>query len=635
MVSVSISIFIKITIFIPFIIFISSFSSFASTDNSDTNKDEEIVASEFLITTAGNMESEEEINRSVIDEFNKRGYTFIKNPEWVSMTRRSAALEALKKNLTISQELVGRMLAKTALIEADAVFDPVLNISVEYSHADSFDRTEKDLKYSKGAYYDPELDSYVWAPDEKGPIDYLGYDQPKPEGYYQTTLTANQEPVTGPTRVWAYNVSVSQELKRGKNFNITYETIYQDTFYVNHGDTDIDELISFGSYEKPWISVIDGSIVVPLPFTKRRYSDPDLSLELAGINDKKAYWSLLKIINSVLLQVDYAFWDLTGSVRNLYMTVITTKEVENLRARTEKLFRSRRIAVYNKAQIESELTRTKRSEEKAWNQYIKASNNLNNLLGRGIDNNLLLPKSYLTSLMETEERTLEEAVQRGISKNPDINLARMDRLFFKKTLYQKIGRARPDIYFKTRLSAGQSNSLFGFDSLYESAKHISNPDYINQDYSLTYSLDMSDSAARDMAYHQDVQREYIVKDTENRIIREINDSLSDITILNSRVKIAERNLALEHRAYKRALRLQASRRITEAEIMIKRGDLFRSRQNLINTRIAKKKAEAGLMALQGELAERYGKETSPSDFDLYRLHNLSEKKSMFFFSAFR
>ena len=66
------------------------------------------------------------------------------------------AFLALRKNLSIRRGHIAEQIAKQALLEAQAVFDPVLTLSVAYDHSETFTREERDLRFRRGTVPDAQ-----------------------------------------------------------------------------------------------------------------------------------------------------------------------------------------------------------------------------------------------------------------------------------------------------------------------------------------------------------------------------------------------------------------------------------------------------------------------------------------------
>ncbi len=297
--------------------------------------------------------------------------------------------------------------------------------------------------------------------------------------------------------------------------------------------------------------------------------------------------------------------------------------------KTLELYNLEEVTTYDKAQAEAELARIQGEEERAWkNNYVLASDALVRLLDKEADE-LLLPVGFTRALKTSfppAPLRLEELTAAGPVDNPvrianlvDVQAARIEQR-------RRAVRTRPDVNFTADVAVQQSNSRFGYESFEDSVANLVEPDSIQQTYSLTYlypwgnrAVKAQHAAAKAATERQDL----LLRQTDNRIIRDINNAWAALRSADSRIEITARNVQLAKTAYDKALQQQAERAVTEYELVLQSGRLLTAEQNYILAQTRRKRAEARLLAALGRLPRVYAERIAQTDLDRYRLKLLS------------
>ncbi|MGH9895527.1 MAG: hypothetical protein ACREA0_26790, partial [bacterium] len=353
----------------------------------------------------------------------------LKGKKPVDLAPRAAALSALRKNLSIHSSQVLEDIAKAALLEAEAVFDPILLLSFAYDHSETFDREETDLRFRRATTQDaPGLPGRNIL-ESTDPVDTRNpqaeFETPRREGFSPTTVIASRAPITGPTESFIYEVSLFQQLPWGADLTLAYQALDQDTFFINNPLAieslgSVENLVSFGSYDRPWVSSLLTRLSLPVPGSKDfgPYADQEVAIKLADLGKKRAFWDVESIINTTLLEVDRAYWELVNRLLGVRVTIENREGVESLLGKTERLFELQEATNYDKAQIEAEVARVQGEEERAWDAYRVASNALVRLLDLQEDR-VILPAGYSHALVELFPIPQKDAIARGSTDNPD------------------------------------------------------------------------------------------------------------------------------------------------------------------------------------------------------------------------
>ena len=519
---------------------------------------------EIVLTDQADLENERRIHAVIKREISTEkevagrfvGKRITEIDQW------ETAFLALRKNLSIRRGHIAEQIAKQALLEAQAVFDPVLTLSVAYDHSETFTREERDLRFRRGTGPDRILEG---DPDDPRGTQ-VEFNQARPEGFSPSDIVASQAPITGPTKRLTYDVSLFQQLPWGASLFLTYEAIDQKRFFTNfpaffrNNPNPQPGFVAFGSYDRPWISSLLATLVLPVPGSRNfgPYADQEVAIKLQDLGKDRAYWVVEDIINTTLRDVDITYWDLVNSLLSLQITLNNRQQVGTLLEKTLELYNLEEVTTYDKAQAEAELARIQGEEERAWNNYVLASDALVRLLDKEADE-LLLPVGFTRALKTSfppAPLRLEELTAAGPVDNPvrianlvDVQAARIEQR-------RRAVRTRPDVNFTADVAVQQSNSRFGYESFEDSVANLVEPDSIQQTYSLTYlypwgnrAVKAQHAAAKAATERQDL----LLRQTDNRIIRDINNAWAALRSADSRIEITARNVQLAKTAYDKAL----------------------------------------------------------------------------------
>jgi len=554
----------------------------------------------------------------------------LKDKKPIDLSQRAAALSALRKNLSIHSSQVLEDIAKAALLEAEAVFDPVLLLSFAYDHSETFDREETDLRFRRATTQTaPGLPGRNIL-ESTDPVDTRNpqaeFDTPRSDQFSPTTVIASRAPLTGPTESFTYEVSLFQQLPWGADLTLAYQALDQDTFFINNPvafSGDRSDLVSFGSYDRPWVSSLLTRLSLPVPGSKDfgPYADQEVAIKLADLGKERAFWDVESEINATLLEVDLGYWDLVNRLLGVRVTIENREGVERLLAQTERLFELQEATNYDKAQIEAELARVRGEEERAWDAYRVASNALVRLLDLQEDR-VILPSGYSHALVELFPIPENDAIARGSTDNPDRAAASVDLRAARIEQQRRAVRVRPDINLVAEALFRQSNGVFGYESLGGSIENVVDPDSVAQTYRLEYLYPWGNRAVKArLAQAQAVstRQSLVLRATDNGIHRDLNNALVALASANERVAITDRNVQQAELAYQKALQQQQLRVVTEYEVVEQNKRLLTARLGRIQAQTDRKRAEAGVLAALGIIASTYAERSSQTEIDRHRL----------------
>ncbi len=130
----------------------------------------------------------------------------------VFVSAETAAAQAIRKNLFIKVSQDDSEAAKEAILEAEAVFDPVLRFSISYSESDTYERGPKEVKVITRNWGTPAT-TIPPDPNKTDPqIIELGWIQQA--GGEETTreFNASEDQENGATKTTRYTIGISQQL---------------------------------------------------------------------------------------------------------------------------------------------------------------------------------------------------------------------------------------------------------------------------------------------------------------------------------------------------------------------------------------------------------------------------------------
>lgn len=567
---------------------------------------------------------------------------------------RGLALAALQRNLSIYRAHIRKDVAESALLEAQALFDPNLSFNFNYSNFEQFDRFVDTVRFRRGTVLsvDPNFPgvtgtNFFTGEDvfphnllffDSGLVRYIGFNQPRPEGYRDFTETASRRPITGEDESYTFDFDVRQLLPWGVTLALNYETRYHERYFVNNAGSLPNE--SYGSFDRPWTSAIGATIELPVPGSKNygpEASPADVQNRLAALADERAVWEVRSVINSTLLEVDIAYWELVGRASDLYAAEQNLKSVEALIAKTERMYELREITEYSRSQVQAEVARVRGVVEQARSRYVLASNALHPLLDSRSDS-LYLPVGYSVPLAQPLLADPAGAAQADVSGNPDLQARQYDLQSAEVLRRQAEVQLNPDLTGLLAVTASQSDSVFGYTDYLGSTGHLFSPDRLSQAYSVQLVRPWGNRAA--IAAHEGSEhgvelQTYGVRSTRNAVQRALSDAAVGVAAAVARVDITERNLQLAETRYRKAEEQQRSRGVTEFEIILQSNALLDAARDLIAALVQLKQAEARYLAALGQLPTVYAQRTAQTLLDRARVAALAEHEQLPYFAGAR
>lgn len=576
----------------------------------------------------------------------KRGtWRQLENKKLARLTASQAALDALRKNLSIEISQHDAERTRRAILEAEAVFNPVLDLSVRYDESDTYNRrisgtvrrqafvpvgSQADVLAKKAGFGIITLP--VDAQHETGIrrviLNPVFQDEPVPrDGIQNPKIVASAKQPNGPTQTFTYSASLQQQLPWGPSLSISTVSTDRDVFYDKQGH----------SYGASWASSLLFNLEVPIGRNFGPYAVFNTQLKLRQKASESAFWALQSTINSTLKNVNLAYLDLVQALESLLIQLDNRQLVERQSEHTQRLYDQNLATTYDKAQIAALLESARTQEELARNSFINASNRLAELIeysGKAVRHNIYLPAGYGPWLEQWLKLDTKSALQTALARRPELGEAQVN---YEASEINRKGAevdARPDVKLNASIQASQNGSIYGYKSLGDSLSAVTDPDTLNQSYGISYQYPWGNRAvkARLAQAGSGVQDAALVRRaTHNDVARDVNDALSQLTTTRVRVERETQRLAAARAAYDSIARQAESGAVNENELIINIGNLLNAKLGRIQAMIDSKRAETNLLAAQGIIATHYAGMTAGNGLERLRIRQLAEQGDLQYF----
>lgn len=526
---------------------------------------------------------------------------------WFELDRDAAALTALRNSLSIQSAGLSKDLSEAALEQARALFDPVLSQSLTHNKSMVYNRTVTDIEYKKAIDCVPPLSTTACTSTlANNPGVYsLTFDQGRSAGFYQTDIDASIAPDAGPTKTSAYNAQVVKQFAKGASAFAANSLVHLDNIYVE----DIGFKV-IGSYGRPWTNSFSVGVSSPLPGSRffGDYAPADVAVKVADINQQSAFWQVAGVINSTLLNAEQGYWNLVLAQKIYEVTAATRERVRALAQKTERLFRLQEATRYDKAKVDAQMATLRRQEHEALNGFVAASNALANLLDLDRDM-ILLPVRYDAKVGESASFELQEALQQGVLRNPQIRLAEVNKSIARILYDQGRVQTKPDVSATAIIRKNQSNSVFGYHSAADALRDTFGADSTSQSYSLNYTRPWDNRAANANYLQTESrfrQQEILLDQTRRSVSSQIALAVTNLQSAEQRAGIARQSRDLAERVFNRAEKQRSLGVVSDFEVIAKSIDLLNADLDYQGALLGRKISEAAVYAAIGSLAQRYG-----------------------------
>ena len=569
------------------------------------------------------------------------------------ISRREAAARGLETNLTLA---VGRLepdRVQTLLREVQAVFDPVLDLSLGYNRADSYRRQRVGLLKPRtfagtgGNEFTPFNDPITHVATQRR-INLCKFfpcpDTNKPEvralEFYSTLSvppgpSTVAEPIVAnagrstlnnghPLQKVDVSVSLSQELPWGGTLQLTDDTIQQKIYY------DSRHYWEDGQYT----TNLTGTFNSPIPFGKGFGPDNphNSAIKSAQINREIADWTLKDLVNQTLRDIDLAYFEVVSQLEALDSTVKNRELIVELKERQARILKQDPglVTRYQEAQLDNEVSKAGIQIEQALQSYLSASVALAQLIGdpdAHTGSAIYLPYAYGHDLDTPLAAVLDGALAAARANRPDFFIVKLDRANAEVGLKLAQNQARPDIQVGASVKSGENGSVYGYANPLQSQERLVRPDTLNQNYSISYTRPWGNRAAEaavDIARLSVEDQEIVIRDTDSRVKREITTDLATVQSARARLTHSAAESKAMRAAYESLERQLGAGLVGEDQIIQASRNLLTAELNRIGAKIDNREAETALLYAQGTIANALPTRTAESPFDQRRVALLAD-----------
>ena len=559
---------------------------------------------------------------------------------WRFVDRAELAILGLRKNL--AARLAGRqpLLAQEALLEASALFDPVLQVSVNLSVSDQTARSMtttiyrqtykqsanncQELVQTPNASTNNRADIFRLCFAKKDQIITLDN-----QTVYAVT-PSDEHP--GKNKTAVTSVGITQQLPWGPVLSVVDTSTYNKTYYSTMGGN--------YSYDAPWSSSLFASLSMPLPGTKGfgPLAQADYSIKIAQLNNERSTLDVKAAINNILLEIDLAYWNLVSTAESLAVVIENTKLTKLLEPSFSRLYEQNLITNFDNLQFVSELAQAKLDEELALDNFYQASTALAGLLTdkpEDIFDEILFPVGFTYEDKNLSIQPLGEVQELALKKRPEILAQKLVAETKRLAQYFSENQLLPDLRFNISGTFSQDGSVYGYKDITRSLEGLTSPDAISVNTSLAHTYPVGQRAAKAnlmLAEANLIAGEYAAKGIKNSVMRQVSDSHAGYSSAKNRIAGAKEGLSIIELAYQLLeKKFKIGENVSQVQLNRNRRDLLAARQAVIAAQIDLRIMETRLIAAQGKLTERYAKTNSENEFERHRIAALEASKILKYF----
>lgn len=517
-----------------------------------------------------------------------------------------AVKQALERNLTIRFSEKGYEQTDAAITQAQAIKDPVFNVSLQSQQIDTYDRREYIVRrrYIEGGLQSA-IQGAFQQPTTQPSTAFVNPNDPEQITVVPSSTVGNVDAFNDRgdfdyasarslTRSETLNTTYLHQLPWGSYFTGTLSTIHYkpvmsagpsgDSLQVNNptdpngpiytdanGNLRHSPLVvspallgvppnsaatvfydaysrSSGGVFRAWSADLSLQLTVPVPYTKDwgPNGPTEVPTKLAQVAQDRAYWQLQSAINSTVQNVNNGYWNVVRALRSLEVISANRKSLEQMAKQTDDLLKLNRVTAYEISQTKTQVKAAQGAEEGAWAQYVAASNALNNLLNYDKDT-VVLPVNYAGDLTGGISFQAADVLPLAMSNNPDLRIAKADLDAAAVNLKFAHNQVRPDL----KLSAGVdwtengTPPAYGYKNFYTAISNIEHPDTGVGFVTLNYRVPWGNRPAEDtLAKTEQAYRQSgkIMSDRTNKISQQVNDAVAAVLSRRQQAALAWKNV---------------------------------------------------------------------------------------------
>jgi outer membrane protein TolC len=289
------------------------------------------------------------------------------------------------------------------------------------------------------------------------------------------------------------------------------------------------------------------------------------------------------------------------------------------------------------SQIEAELAFSISRVESAAVSYLAASDALLVLTSDSsemLKARVLIPKGYSRWFNKKLDINASVAHQLALKNRPIlqagvIGIAQADVRYQNALL-----KTRPDIRLKASLGLQQNASVYGYDSLFSSLSNVFDPDSTSQNLSVEYLYPLGNKAVKarkSIAQAQRTDADLSLALAQQTVEAQVNDAINQWKTAKNVKLHSNAILGAAQRSYKSILRLSRNGSVTQNQLINAIRDLQTAKTEQVLALVSVKRAEAAVLSSQGIIDQSFARWVAKSDFEVWRLAQLSKHHDFKFF----
>lgn len=551
------------------------------------------------------------------------------------------ALRVLANNLDIQNTKAGSELAAQVLMEAEAVFDPVLTLAIGIDRTESFERTINGTVVEtvfNPQYEDPNTGLPAGAGEiilptavqQETGIESITFNnlQADNETVENTDIFVSKDSPNGAVNALSMTATLEQQTPWGASYSVSLGTLNKESFYDNAGH----------SYDAPWASEVLMNVELPLG-DLGEHSSAALNTRISSIESDRQQWVVKERINSLLKEASQAYLALVESSQVLLINQHTHTQTKTQFDATKKRYDRRNATTYELAQIEAELNLRRTQMNSAASDYLIASETLFSLIANNaqvVHGRVLAPQGYSSWLDSTYDVDAASVLQsakenRALLQDDKLKVKRADANYQNAVL-----RSRPDIVVSAEIGMQQNGSVIGYESLVDSLGSVFDPDTSSQRVGLTYNYPFKNTARKSQRAIQEIQlqdaklAEQLSVRTVEQEVRESLNQLATAKRLKSQVL---QQLDASSRSWDSLQRLSRNGRANQNELINGLRALQAAELSVVSANLDIKRSELAVIAANGTLSKVYANWTARNEFEVQRIAWLDQQVNLEFFGG--
>lgn len=545
------------------------------------------------------------------------------------LSQERAIASAMRLNLPLRVSRDNQAIADEVIAEAEAVFDPRLLVSWGYQEFETYGRTVTGSVVLRK--YTPIVTQALdIIPTDQPQISAIGFRWQVEEETVVKEIEVSAEQLNGPERERQYSIGIDQQLPWGPSVGLTLLTTDKEVYYNGRG----------GSYGASWASSLSLNIDTPLPGAQGfgSHAQQDTALKLAREHSAKAVWEVKLAVNTILLEVDTAFWNLVEALESLSVAEQTLAMVAEQARRSERMFEAGRINNYSKALVDAEHARARAEQEAARRNYVIASNALALLTDSEasvFQDYVFLPYGFSDTLSGIMSFRSQEAVAAALVSRPELHLTAADIRIGEINAAFARTEARPNVDLSADYQVAQNGSVYGYKSYFESVGSVMDPDWRTYGYGLRYRYPLLNRAATARINNADtnIKTQQLTQEEKQLLVRQdVYESMAFLHNAEQVMALSMTRLGHARKAYERLnKRRNNGGGVREDELIDSLRRFNEAKLEVVRQKINRKRAESAMLHAQGMMEKRYVQNARRSDFEHIRLTRLAEKGALHWF----